>query len=329
TLSNPNPVSALGTASPTPDIVTIGPYFPSGTMNQWSFDVERTLWKDAAIDVQYLGNHTYHLDTSWQENAPLPGPGPIQSRRPNQKFGNIRKIENQEYSNYDGLNVVFTQRMHRGFLAQLNYTWSHSLDQGAYSTGGGQIVNSYNWRSDYGNSSDDIRHRVVGTFVWQMPFFLSSGHSLLRTIAGGWALSGIATVQTGNPVNVTITQDQANTGQASQRPNQVGPINASDCGKVLVACVNSNAFALPALYTYGNASRNPFYGPGLVNLDSSLAKSFRLHERYALQIRVDAYNSFNHVNWGPPNGVWSSPTFGNITTAGPMRALEFTGRLIF
>ena len=108
--------------------------------------MERALWKDAALDVQYLGNHTYHLDTSWQENAPLPGPGPIQSRRPNQHFGNIRKIENQEYSNYDGMSVVFTQRMHKGLILQWNYTWSHSLDQGAYSTGGGQIVNSYDWR---------------------------------------------------------------------------------------------------------------------------------------------------------------------------------------
>jgi len=59
-------VAALGTASPTPDILSIGPYFPSGTMNQWSFDVERALWRDAGLDVQYLGNHTYHLDTSWQ-----------------------------------------------------------------------------------------------------------------------------------------------------------------------------------------------------------------------------------------------------------------------
>ena len=86
---------------------------------------------------------------------------------------------------------------------------------------------------------------------------------------------------------------------------------------------------LPALYTYGNSARNPFYGPGLVNLDSSLAKTFRFHERLAFQIRVDAYNTFNHVNWGAPNGVWSSPTFGNITSAGPMRAFEFTGRLVF
>jgi hypothetical protein len=109
----------------------------------------------------------------------------------------------------------------------------------------------------------------------------------------------------------------------------VGPIHASDCGKVLTACVNSNAFALPALYTYGNAARNPFYGPGLVNLDSSLAKTFKFHDRYAFQVRMDAYNMFNHVNWGPPNGVWSSPSFGNITSAGPMRAFEFTGRLVY
>ena len=136
--------------------------------------------------MQYLGNHTYHLDTSWQQNAPLPGPGPIQSRRPNQHFGNIRKIENQEYSNYEGMNVIFTQRMRRGLSMQWNYTWSHSLDQGTYSTGGGQIVNSYDWRADYGNSSDDIRHRFVGNYVWQMPFFRAPRMlSCARLPAGG------------------------------------------------------------------------------------------------------------------------------------------------
>lgn len=329
TFSNPNPVSALGTASPTPDILTIGPYFPSGTMNQWSFDVERTLWRDAGLDVQYQGNHTYHLDTSWQENAPLPGPGPIQARRPNQHFGNIRKIENQEYSNYEGMNVVFTQRMHKGLSMQWSYTWSHSLDQGTFSTGGGQIVNSYDWRADYGNSSDDIRHRLVGNYVWQMPFFHGASNAFLRTVVAGWYLSGIATIQTGSPVNVTITQDQANTGQSSQRPNLVGPIHASSCGEVLIACVNSNAFALPTLYTYGNAGRNLFYGPGLINFNTALAKNFRFGERFNFQFRADAYNTFNHVNWGNPNGVWTSPSFGNITSAGPMRVIELVGRLAF
>jgi len=330
TFSNPNPSSALGTASPTPDVVTIGPYFPSATMMQWSFDVEKGLWGDAGIDIQYQGNHTDHLDTSLQQNAPLPGPGAIQSRRPNQHFGNIRNLYNEAISNYDGLTVAFTQRMHHGLSAQLNYTWSHSLDMSPYATGGGQIVNPYNLRSDYGTSSDDLRQRFVGNYVWQMPFFANSKKSFVRTSLGGWSLSGIATIQSGPPVNVTISQDQANTGQTAQRPNLVGVIHAASCGSVLVSCVNSNAFALPTLYTYGNAGRNLFSGPGFVNFDTSLAKTFPIHESLAFQFRVDAYNSFNEVNWGLPNGNWSAATFGNITTtATNMRVFEFMGRLTF
>lgn len=328
TLSTPNPVAALGTATPTPDIVTIGPHFPSSTMNQWSVDVERTLWRDAALDVQYQGNHSYHLDSNWQKNAPLPGPGPIQSRRPNPLFGNIRAIENQAYSNYDGMNVVLVQRMRHGLMLQASYTWSHSLDQGQYAFGGGQIVNPYNWRADYGNSAADIRHRFVANYVWEMPFLKLSKKRLVHAALAGWSLSGTVTMQTGVPVNVTISQDIANTGQSGQRPNLVGPIH-STCGDALVGCINSDAFALPAQYTYGNASPNLFHGPGLVDFDTSLGKAFRIHERMAFQLRADAYNTFNHVNWGNPNGVWPSPQFGSITTAGPMRVFEITGRLSF
>jgi len=243
--------------------------------------------------------------------------------------GNIQEIKNSENSNYHGMNLVFTQRMHKGMSAQLNYTWSHSLDMGLYSTGGGFIVNPYNGKADYGNSNDDIRHRFVGNYVWDLPFFQSTSSRLLRTAAGGWTLSGIASIQTGNPVNVTISQDQANTGQGNQRPDRVGAIH-TNCGNVIIACVNKSAFALPTLYTYGNSARNPFYGPGLVNFDTSLAKAFPIHEQVAFQFRMDAYNTFNHVNWAPPNGNFSGSTFGNITTTSTnMRVFEFMGRLTF
>jgi len=326
---NPNPSSAVG-GTPVPDIITLSRYFPSAMMTQWSFDVEKGLWKNAGIDFQAVGNRTDHLDTSLQVNAPKPGPGTIQSRRPNQHFGNIRNLYNGSVSNYDGFNVVFTQRTNHGVSGQVSYTWSHSLDMGLYSTGGGQIVNPYNIDSDYGNSSDDIRHRLVGNYVWHLPFFTANSHAFVRTALGSWSLSGIATIQTGLPVNITITQDQANTGQSSQRPNRVGSIHGK-CGEVIVNCINRNAFALPAQYTYGNSARNPFYGPGLVNFDTALAKTFPIHDRLAFQFRADAYNTFNHVNWGPPSGNWSAAaTFGNITTtATNMRIFEFMGRIVF
>jgi hypothetical protein len=165
--------------------------------------------------------------------------------------------------------------------------------------------------------------------VWRMPFFTSNTHTIVRTALGGWSLSGIATIQTGLPINITITQDQANTGQSSQRPNRVGPIHGT-CGDVIVNCINRDAFALPAQYTYGNSARNPFYGPGLVNFDTALAKTFPIHDRLAFQFRADAYNTFNHVNWGPPSGNWSAATFGNITTTSTnMRIFEFMGRIMF
>jgi hypothetical protein len=327
--SNPNPASSAG-GTPVPDILTINKHFPSAKMTQWSFDVEKALWKDAGIDFQAIGNHTEHLDTSLQVNAPTPGPGTIQLRRPDQNFGNIRNLYNGAISNYDGFNIVYTQRTIHGLSGQVSYTWAHSLDESLYSTGGGNIVNPYDIRSDYGNSSDDIRHRMTGNYVWRMPFFEGSSNTLLRTAAGGWSLSGLVTLQTGLPVNITISQDRANTGQSSQRPDRIGSIHGT-CGQTLVNCINSNAFALPAQYTYGNSARNPFYGPGVVNFDTSMAKTFPIYERLAFQFRADAYNTFNHVNWGPPSGNWSSAaTFGNITTTSTnMRVFEFMGRLTF
>jgi hypothetical protein len=142
-----------------------------------------------------------------------------------------------------------------------------------------------------------VPQRFVGNYVWQMPFFAGRG-PLVRTVAAGWSLSGIATIQTGLPVNVTISQDQANTGRASQRPDRVGTIHAESCGRVLVNCVNTSAFAMPALYTYGNTARNALAGPGYVNFDTALAKTFRVHEGLGFKFRVDAYNTFNHPNLG-------------------------------
>jgi hypothetical protein len=86
---------------------------------------------------------------------------------------------------------------------------------------------------------------------------------------------------------------------------------------------------MPALYTYGNAGPDLFYGPGVINFDTALAKSFRIRERLDFQFRADAYNTLNQVNWGNPNGTFGSPQFGNITSAGPMRLFELTARLAF
>ena len=105
--------------------------------NQWSLDVARPLWSGAGLDVQYLGSRTIHLDRSYHNNTPLPGPGPIQARRPNQRWGVIRTIANDMVSSYNSLNVVLRQRYSRGFSMLLSYTWAHTLDVSSDSNDGG------------------------------------------------------------------------------------------------------------------------------------------------------------------------------------------------
>ena len=246
TLANPTPSSAQGGTSKYPGAFTINPDLPTARMNQWSFDVQRALWKNTALDVQYLGSHSYHLDRSYYNNTPLfPSPGTVNSRRPNQLFGRIRTIQTDEIANYHGLNVILRQNLSHGLSMLLSYTWSHSLDVSTDSNGGGAPMNPYNWAGDYSNSNWDVRHRFVGSFLYNLPFF-QSGTGLKRTLLGGWQANGIITAQGGFPFNVTVSGDPANMGEGNQRPNLLGTPTA-DCGNGhLTGCISSFRFCCPA-----------------------------------------------------------------------------------
>ena len=152
-------------------------------MNQWSAGLERQLWNGGGLEVQYLGSHSYHLDRSFYNNTPLvPGPGAVNSRRPNQMFGPIRTIANDEIANYESMSVIFRHNR-RNLQTLVSYTWSHTLDVSTDSNGGGATMNPYWWKADYGNSNWDIRHRVVATFVYDIPFFAVSNPILKGAFA--------------------------------------------------------------------------------------------------------------------------------------------------
>lgn len=331
TLANPVPANTSPTAPKYRSAFAINPDLPTARMNQWSFDVERSLWKNAALDVQYLGSHSYHLDRSYYLNTPLtPGPGAINPRRPNQLFGTIRMIQNDVNSNYDGLNVVLRQNMSHGLTLLASYTWSHDLDVNSDSNAGGFPMNPYNWAGDYGNSSWDVRHRFVASFVYDLPFFRSASSALVRTALGGWQANGILTAQTGFPFNVTVPGDPANTGSSNERPNLVGT-PSSTCGDGhLTGCISPAAFALPAAFTYGNAGRNLLAGPDLVNLDFSLFKDFAIRERARFQLRGEFFNTLNHPSFSNPGAVLGSATFGDITsTSNNNREIQLAAKLTF
>jgi hypothetical protein len=295
-------------------------HLPTPRMYQWNADTGVDLWKNAAFEMQYLGSHAIDLDYSYYLNQPLPGAGSVNPRRPNQRFGQIRQIEDGGWSSYNGLTAIFRQRLSHGVEANLSYTWAHDLDTSNDSNGGGTPMIDYDVRADYGNANWDIRNRFVGVVTYSLPEW----HQLPRAVqlvAGGWQANAIVTLQSGEPFNIGISNDQANAGNVgTQRPTAVRPgvahcslanaINRTSCVQV------AGIYTLPNLYTYGDVHRNDLKGPGFENTNLSVFKDFPISHGLTLQFRAEAFNLFNHPNPGNPNSTLGSVPVASGTEIG-------------
>jgi hypothetical protein len=304
-------------------------------MNQWSAGLERQLWNGGGLELQYLGSHSYHLDRSFYNNTPLPGPGAVNSRRPNRLFGPIRTIANDEIANYESMSFIF-RHSRRSLQTLVSYTWSHTLDVSTDSNGGGAPMNPFLWKADYGNSNWDIRHRVVASFVYDIPFFALS-NPILKGAFADWQANGIITVQTGMPFNVSTGTDTANTAASgTYRPNLVHT-PTSNCGRGhLTGCIDPTAFTVadlypiaPANYACGNAGRNLLFGPCSQTFNVSVFKNFPIKERLKFQFRFETFSLLNRTNFSNPNAPINTSSFGTITSASGSRTIQLGGKLQF
>lgn len=341
TFSNPSggtsaPVACVpGTTGCYTSVFTDAARLPTPRMYQWNLDTGVELWKDAAFELQYLGSRSIHLDYSLYPNQPTPGAGNVNARRPNQRFGQIREIYNGGWSSYNGMTAILRQRTSHGLSANLSYTWAHNLDTSNDANGGGTSMIQYNLRADYGNSNWDIRHRFVGTVLYQLPGFERYNYAV-RTVLGGWQANAIVTLQTGMPFNVALSSDVANVGIGTQRPNYVKP-GVSTCSRNTVinggtsaSCLDATAYSTPAAYTFGNLHRNDVHGPGREMVNFSMSKNIPIYERMQFQFRAEAFNLFNHANPSNPNVTLGAANFGTITsTQTDPRVLQLVGKINF
>ena len=337
--ANPNLSFAQPTGGPVtvaiPDMISPTRHLPSARKDQWSFDAQRELGRGMGLDLQYVGSHTQHLDRSFFNNTPQPGPGAVDSRRPTSKFRTRRIIQNDLVADYDALSLILRKRMSHGLQVDAHYTWSKTYDMATHSNGGGQTMNNYDIRADYGRAGWDIPHRFVASYIYDLPFLRSSSNRALRVLVAGWQIGGVTTIQSGSPVNVTLSGDPANIGINNlQRPNLVGTVPELNCQPIpnsreLGSCYDASAFALPAAFTFGNAPRNALRGPKSVISDLSLMKNFPLGGGAQFQFRAEIFNAFNRVNYGNPNGVFNSTSFGRISSAGAMRQVQLGGKILF
>jgi hypothetical protein len=335
TLSFSSPTGVAGPAA-RPDMISPTRDLPNARKDQWSLDLQRELWRNTALDLEYVGSNTSHLDRSFFNNTPQPGAGAVDPRRPSQKFRSRRIITNDLVADYDAFSIILRRRMTKGLQADAHYTWSRTRDMSTHSNGGGQTMDNYDIWRDYGPANWDIPHRFVATYLYDVPFLKDSTQPILKYLVAGWQVSGVTTVQSGSPVNITLSTDRANIGiTGQQRPDLVGSVPALNCVEdparppQLMNCYDAAAFALPAQFTFGNASRNLLRGPKSVTTDLSLMKNVLLGGGATFQIRVEMFNVFNTVNWGNPNASFGSASFGRITSAGAMRQVQIGGKLLF
>jgi hypothetical protein len=338
TLSFDRPVGVVGPAG-RPDIISPTRHLPNSHKHQWSIDLQRELWSGTALDVQYVGSNTSNLDRSFFNNTPQPGPGPVDPRRPSQNFRSRRIIQNDLIADYDAVSIILRKRMSHGLQVDAHYTWSRTRDMATHSNGGGQTMDNYDPARDYGPANWDVPHRFVASYIYDIPFLKDSPQPILKYVVAGWQIGGVTTLQSGSPVNVTISTDTANIGISGlQRPNLVGPVPALNCQSIpdsrdLVNCYDASAFALPAQFTFGNAPRNLLRGPKAVITDLSFIKNVPVGGTMQFQIRAEIFNAFSNVNYGQPNAVFGSANFGRIsatnTTYPNMRQVQLGGKLIF
>jgi carboxypeptidase family protein len=344
TLTFANPTAGAG-ASPVAGTLgtyvnafTDNHYLPTPRLYQWNVDTGVEAWKNAGFELQYLGSRGIHLDESYYPNSGDPGPGNVNAKRPYQLFGTIREIQNDSFSTYHGLTAILRQRLTHGLNMNLGYTWSHSMDTSADSNSGGTAMWQGHLKLDYGNSNWDIRNRFVGSLTYQLPYF-GRNNFWEHAVLAGWQANSIITFQTGMPMNITIPNGNANVDEkGSERPNYVHAGSATCSTGFYIqhpktSCIDTTAYAEPAKYTFGNLHRNDIYGPGYNNVDFSLFKDIGIHEDVNLQLRLEAFNVFNHPSPANPvagNLVFGTGSFGAITQVqGAARVLQVAGKINF
>ena len=226
-------------------------------------------------------------------------------------------FESDGESDYHALRSGLRRRFNRGFSLDVSHVWSHMIDTTGTSFLAEGSSNAkrdvHDRKAERGNSIFDARHRLVVSYVLELPF--------QGAIFGGWQLSGVTTFQTGTPVDAGLSFDNANTGSVGDnRPDLVGDPNTGP--RTPQQWFNLAAFATPTPFTFGTTGKNVITGPGIKMTDFSVTRNLQFGKT-RMQLRFEVFNLFNQTNFDPPNATFGNPQFGVISSAGEAREIQF------
>ncbi|MDP2996145.1 MAG: TonB-dependent receptor [Bryobacterales bacterium] len=352
-----NPSANASAAGADTSLTTVGGFpenYPTQKAYTWSLTVEKDLGHAMVLRSSYLANVTRNMSRSVRVNACVPGPTECLSRAVTDPAGRKwpffantlgRHIADGR-SNYQSGEIEFSKRFTQGLLFDVNYAHSRLLGLAAEAT---NPVAAPKWSYDYGPISAQPNDIFHWNFVYELPVGkgrrLGSGmHAAADAIVGGWMLSGLGTWQSGVPLTITANTGQSPTGAATNRADRLkdGALSHDGSrGEAAFQWFDTTAYAIPALINpsaprptrqFGTGGIGTIIGPSFFTYDMTLHKVFRIHERFNLQFRAEAYNPFNVPMLANPDTDVLSANFGRIrasNTAYTSRNLQFGVRLDF
>ena len=343
--------ASLGAATPAANTflaVSMSPEPRNPYVQQWSLGVQRALSGTTTLEFNYIGNKGTHLlmrrniaqslppsNPALCAATPTAGDCPVLARRPYPNFAVYIDSDWSGNSSYNAFNARLERRTSTMVFTTV-YTWAKSLDNKSAAAGIGNDVagwqgflNNHDVRRDRGRSEFDVDHRLVSSFVYQLPFgrgrkYLSSGPGLANQFIGGWQVNGIVTFQSGFPMTISAADvGGLNDTFGTNRADLAGDPNPSGFEPTIAKWFNTEAFKQPAAGFLGTSGRSILRAPGINNWDTGVFKNFRISEQASFQFRFESFNAWNHTQWGVPVRNVANPQYGQLTGARSARINQF------
>jgi hypothetical protein len=317
----------------------------TGYVQSWHLTTQWEVLPNLLIDLGYIGNKSTKLVILGDYNQARPNNVgeslSLQARRPLQNFSVIQEAFPGGMGNYHAMQAKIERRFTSGLYLLNSFTWSKGIDNVSghleANNGDNSRINFTNMQADKGLSGYDQPFNNTTSAVWDLPYghgrkFGANVHPVIDGILGGWRLTGINTMTSGVPINLSYTPTSAQTvsDYPTYRPNISGSLYSAE--KSITNYFDKNSITVPTEVNkpFGNAGRNiarshPFY-----QLDMGLHKDFRLmREQNRLEFRAEFFNLFNRTNFQNANSNRSSSSFGTISGTYPARQIQFGLKLYF
>ena len=281
-----------------PTLFVADPHLVLPRTYEWNLAIERSLGKNQSLSASYVGAAGRRLLR--QEYLSSPNPN----------FTDLYVTRNAGESDYHALQIQFDRRLSKGLQALASYTWSHSIDTVSLESSLNILSAGIDPSRDRGSSDFDLRHTFSAAATYDIPNL--STNKVLNSLLHSWTVDAIMRVNSAPPFNPIAGGRPLFGLFGSTRPDLVPnvPLYVDDPTAAGGWRINRAAFAFPPANHQGNLGRNALRGFPASQVDMAIGRRFNLTERVTLQLRAEAFNLFNHPNFGQPVTRINSPTFG-------------------